>query len=367
MSTRQTDSLEAILNDDVGGLGTVDCPVAIWLLGNAVAQGDLLDRAAASGHWTVCRAPSWSPGIPPDSRAKIELLRLLVSRDATKEDGERYMDAHGAAVLQGCAPADPGVDPLALLRIEAAIGKRAFQRAYQCERLSADDRLLAMERAVVVDIADGLLHWTHTDGTNAGPPTLLSSCRAGIWLDPRGTEEAERGDYAAVALCIREPGPTERARRACLRADLARCAAREQRSMVWAAFDHAVGLGLLVKNIRVGYETNMSAKLAHERFFLADIIERRAQGALVPALGIEGAWSSKGKCDIDRIGGLEGPIESGRFGFLRTLQGTEAWKQHERLPHGDHDDAPDSVAYADGLTSSGVDLAAWYGPGGAYG
>lgn len=363
LSTRQTDSLEAILDDDVGGLGTVDCPVAIWLLGNAVAQGDLLDRAAASGRWTVCRAPSWTPTIPPDSPHKRELLRLLTSRDATAEDGVRYLGQHRDEVLQGCRATDPAVEPIYLLQIEAAIGTRAFRRAYQCERLSSDDRLLAMDRAVLVDIIDGDLHWTHPDGAKAGPPVLLSSCRAGIWLDPRGIEDAARGDWAAVALCVREPGPADRARRACLRIDLARCNSRDQRAMLWTAFDHAVDLGIPVRNIRVGYETNMSAKLAHETFLAADIIERRAQKALTPPAGIEGAWSSKGKCDIDRIGGLEGPIESGRFGFARTLQGTEAWRQHERLPHGDHDDAADAVAYADGLTVAGTpslaDLAAF--------
>jgi hypothetical protein len=217
-----------------------------------------------------------------------------------------------------------------------------------------------MDRALLVDVVDGALHWSHPDGARAGPPTLLSSCRAGVWLDPRGIEDAARGDWAAVALCVRESGPAERARRAALRVDLARCNSRDQRSMIWTAFDHAVSLGIPARAIRVGYETNMAAKLAHETFLQADIIERRAQGALVPSAGIEGAWSSKGKCDLDRIGGLEGPIESGRFGFARTLQGTEAWRQHERLPHCDHDDAPDAVASADGLTVGGkANAAAW--------
>jgi phage terminase large subunit-like protein len=71
----------------------------------------------------------------------------------------------------------------------------------------------------------------------------------------------------------------------------------------------------------------------------------------VPPAGIEGAWSSKDKYDIDRIAGLEGPIETGRLAFADHLRDTEAWLQCARLPHGEHDDAPDAITEADRLTA----------------
>lgn len=353
LSPTQTETLRNVLDDDIGGLGTLETPVAIWLLGNAVAQGDLLDKLATSGKWLVERAPSWAPSIPPDSPEKLELLRLITAADATEDQARGYLDVNRDAILRGCRPTAPEVDPYTLLRLEAVLGARAFRQSFQCERTAAADRLWAMERAPLVEVRDGRVIWP--DGA---PEMVLAGCRAGVWLDPRGSDDADRNDYAAMALVVREPGQQDRVRRAVLRVDLARCRAVEQRAMLWRIFDHAVALGIPTKNIRVGYETNNAAKIAHEDFLQEDLRARRQAGKPAPANGIGGEWSSKGKLDIERIGRLEGPIEARRIGFHRDLLNTEAWQQCARLPHGEHDDAPDAIERADALTEIGDSMAA---------
>jgi len=348
LSAKQTATLTAIVDDDIGGLGTISSPIAIWLLGNAIAQDDLLDRAARSGRWRVVRVAAWTPHLPPQSAEKNELLRLLCAPGG-EEPALAYYAAHEAAILGGARPTDPSVHPLILLRIEAARGTAAFRRAYQCERLAADDRLLPMERAVLVERRGHEL--LYPDGTRLD----LATCRAGIWLDPRGIEDAARGDFAAVAICVREPGAPDRARRAVLDVQMERCSASGQRAMLWEMLDRALSWGIRPGSIRLGYETNNAAKLAHETFFDQESRARRAAGLHTPA--IEGSWSSKDKYGIERIGGLEGPILTGRLAFAAHLRTSEAWTQLERAPHADHDDAPDAIAQADGLTAT-IDPAA---------
>lgn len=334
-----TDKVEAVVDDDVAGLGDLQRPCDRVLLANAIAFGDLADRKAASGTWRVVRGAVWT-FLPPDSPAKRALLAVL--RDQTHTEAERIQEAarrladNPDAILGGARPTMPTIHtPLDLLLLEATLGTRAFGRAYQNIRSAAGLALWPMDKATWVPIEAGT--------AKLRTPAPLATARAAVWLDPRYSEDAERNDFAAACGVARVKvagGTIDLA----LAAHVERCGTEGQRTLYWRAVDELVAQGIPAAAIVGGYETNGGVGSYLRDGFAADAIRRHA--LKLPVVVPEGFASTQGKYSIDRLEGLSYPIEAGTFAFAAHLKGTEAALQCDRLGTGYHDDAPDAFERA---------------------
>lgn len=328
------------VHDDAANLGTQAIPAAVWWIGNAIAAGDSLDLASASGRWNVIRGTVWTPHAPPDSAHKRDLLADLLALPQHLPIPDELIAKWAprlTEILAGACPTDPDQDPLALLRIEALMGPRAFARACMCLRLAEGEALWPMDRAHLVRIDGRELVWP--DGERA----LLSACTGAVWLDPRGSESADANDYAAAAAVVRAPS----GRRACLAIEAERCPKARQRELYWLAVDALFGFG--VRSVSGGYETNNGANLAFDADWPVDAKKRRDRGlqAPIPA-GVNSGAQKYGPERLDRV---TDHIGDGRLAFLAALYQGASWRRMAAMPGG-HDDDGDAVERADNLLLS---------------
>ena len=331
--------------DDARGLGGTYSPASVWWLGNAIAAGDSLDLAARSARWHVVRGTVWSPHAPPASPEKRQLLAELLAvppQDPIPLDLRERWGPVLSMILAGAAPTDPDIEPMALLRQEALTGERAFARAYMCERLASGEALWPMDRATLVDLDRG--HVIEPEGR-----TSLAGARGAVWLDPRGSQEGERGDFAGAAAVVRMSS----GRRIVVYVAGERCRKAEQRAIYWRGVDALLALG--VSNITGGYETNNGAGLAFDDDWRTDAQERRARG--LPAPVPTGTASRSGKYGAERLDRVTDHIADGRLRFARSLYMSPSWIRMSRMPH-DHDDDGDAVERADHLLGE-HDLSGW--------
>ena len=341
------------VHDDAANLGTQAIPAAVWWIGNAIAAGDSLDLASASGRWHVVRGTVWTPHAPPDCAAKRGLLAdllVLPQHLAIPDELVAKWAPRLADILAGAYPTDPDQDPLALLRLEALMGPRAFARACMCLRLAEGEALWPMDRAHLVRVENGRLLWP------TGPAVPLSSCRGAVWLDPRGSESADANDFAAAAGVVVAPD----GRRAVLAIEAERCPKARQRELYWLAVDALLGLG--VRSVVGGYETNNGANLAFDADWPEDARKRRERGlqAPIPA-GVNSGAQKYGPERLDRV---TDHIGDGRLAFLASLYQGASWRRMAAMPGG-HDDDGDAVERADNLltNSNAAALARFYGKG----
>lgn len=324
------------VEDDVRGLGTTRCPAAIWWLGNAIAAGDSLDLAAASGRWQVVRGAVWTPHAPPVSPEKRALLAALLALPATSgipDDLRAEWSPHLPALLGGARPTDPDTDPLELLRQEALTGERAFARAFMCVRLSPGASLWPMSDAHSFRVESGSI----VEPEGRFP---LAACRGAVWLDPRGSEAGDHGDFAAAAAVVRAPS----GRRYVVAIEAGRVRKHEQRVLYWRCVDALLGMG--VASISGAYETNGGAELAFGEAWTEDARARAARSLAAPIPA--GMNSGAGKYSTERLDRVTDHIADGRLRFRDVLRQTPSWLRMSRIPH-DHDDDADAVERADHL------------------
>ena len=336
-SEQQAAQIVEWVEDDVRGLGGTSAPAALWWLGNAIAAGDSLDLAARSGRWQVLRGAVWAPHAPPSSPEKAALLAELLaipSRDPVPAELREQWRDRLPALLAGARPTDPDVDPVALLRQEALTGERAFARAFMCVRLAPGAALWPMDAAHLVDLR----------------PELMRGSRGAVWLDPRGSEAGDHGDFAAAAAVARLADGS----RVVVEVAAERCRKAGQRALYWRCVDALIKVG--VTSISGGYETNNGANLALGDDWAPDAVERRRRGLLAPIP--EGQSSGAGKYSTERLDRVTDHIADGRLKWSRHLLDTPSWRRMSRIPH-DHDDDADAVERADHLVSDVPDLAGW--------
>lgn len=337
------------VEDDVRGLGTTRCPAAIWWLGNAIAAGDSLDLAAASGRWKVVRGAVWSPHAPPPSPEKRALLAALLAlpTGAPIPDEVRAEWAPRLpALLGGATPTDPDTDPLELLRQEALTGERAFARAFMCVRLSPGASLWPMEQAHLFRVEKGQI-------IDPEGQTPLASCKGAVWLDPRGSEAGDHNDYAAAAGVVKAPN----GRRYILTIHAERCRKHEQRALYWRAVDDLIGMGCT--NLVGGFESNFGAEFAFGEEFQRDGEKRAARGQQGPVPEGINTPSTLNKYKPERLDRVTDHIADGRLRFRDVLRQSPSWLRMARIPH-DHDDDADAVERADHLLISDFDREAFY-------
>lgn len=330
------------VEDDVRGLGTTRCPAAIWWLGNAIAAGDSLDLAAASGRWKVVRGAVWSPHAPPPSPEKKALLAALLALPTgapIPEEVRVEWTPRLPALLGGAVPTDPDTDPLELLRQEALTGERAFARAFMCVRLSPGSSLWPMAEAHAFRVENGAI----IEPEGRFP---LAACKGAVWLDPRGSEAGDHGDFAAAAAVVRAPN----GRRYVLAIEAGRVRKHEQRVLYWRCVDALIAAGCSA--IQGAYETNGGAELAFGEAWEEDARARRARG--LPAPIPAGMSSGAGKYSTERLDRVTDHIADGRLRFRDLLRQSQSWLRMSRIPH-DHDDDADAVERADWLLTRPVD------------
>lgn len=350
-ATSETQAAQIVdwVEDDVRGLGTTRCPCAIWWLGNAIASGDSLDLAAASGRWKVVRGAVWTPHAPPRSPEKSALLAELLALPTTSGIPESLIEAWTPrlpSVLQGATPTDPDTDPFELLRQEALTGERAFARAFMCVRLSPGASLWPMSEAHLVRVENGMI--IEPEGK-----TPLAQCKGAVWLDPRGSEAGDHGDYAAAAGVVRAPS----GRRHVLVIEAGRVRKHEQRALYWRCVDELLQLGCA--SITGSFEGNFGADFAFGEEFGKDAVARRARGLPAPVPTSLKTPSSLHKYSTERLDRVTDHIADGRLRFRDDLTRSESWRRMALIPQG-HDDDADALERADWLLTRDQNLITSY-------
>jgi hypothetical protein len=324
-----------VLRDDIAGLGTAEQPVAIVVLGNAYAEGDLGSQLAESG-WPTTRGSVWvrPDGLPADGLPLTDALQRLLAVLAApglhpNEALARAAEALERApdLLSGHRPADPsGATPAQLLCLQAAVGTASFARVWCCARS-----------------AEGTTLWPWR--TVQRVPTLPAVIdRIGVWLDPRYSEDAAKNDYAAAAAV----GRLRDGRCLVLAVEEGRLDVDAARGLYWRAMDRARAIAPHAEIVG-GAESNGGVGPYLARDFALDA-ERRASAGLsgpVPDL----LPSTRAKEGPDRLGRLVHPIESGRLLVLDGALSEEGERQCHRLGEGYHDDVPDAIERAEHLAN----------------
>ena len=337
-----------VLDDDVAGLGTFERRCQRVVLANAIAFDDVADQLPKRG-WTTVRGAVWSPGMPPESKAKAGLFAILRAPDVPLherlQEAGCYYAENEAAILQGCAPTSPIQTALDLLVIESEIGTVAFSHAYQNLRTASAAQLWPMGKAEWATVDGGSVRI----GATAYP---LHTCSGAVWLDPRYSEDIGRNDYAAAAAVLKVPTKGG-AVRVVVALEVERCMADAERGLYWRAVDalHA----LVGARITGGYEACGGMEKYIDPEFSKDAARRRSEGLFAPIP--VAVPSTQGKYSLDRMGRLAYPIEAHTVCFLDILRASEGVRQCSRLGSGYHDDAPDAIERADNLLTASTSAA----------
>ena len=331
LNPKTRDEGEQFLDADVGKSG--DDYTTSRLVGTLLHPDSVLSRKLADPEWTGDRRraliawPKERDGLWEECRALW--TDLSIGPEGLRREAARWFyEDHRATMDEGAEVAWPDGQPLFGLMVAYWASEEAFYTELQNEPSRSGDRTFDISRFA----------WCTFDGstitTARGRKVPVSSCRVGVWLDPKPANPKRTGtDFAAIAVVARD----SHGGRYVLDCEMRKDTPLAQRARLWSRW-RQWGTAAVY-----GYENNQGTRFDGEDF-------RREQKAEPAGEGLNPRGYQSREDKSSRIARIQPDAVNGFIQFSRALPAAVI-DQFRHFPQGRNDDGPDAIERADWLVA----------------